>query len=350
MTTPAIAVIGAGYWGPNLIRNLQAHPAWDLRWVCDLDAERAGRVVGNAPGVRITTDLNDVLDDPDVIAVAVATPAATHTAVVMACLEAGRHVLVEKPLAPSLAEGRKLVQLADDRDLVLMCDHTYCYTPAVLKIRDLVAGGDLGDIQYFDSVRVNLGLIQSDIDVLWDLGPHDLSILDFILPVDMRPRRVAAHGADPVGAGHLCVGYLTLPLNETAVAHIHLNWLSPVKVRTTLIGGSRRMVVWDDLNPAQRISVYDRGVDVQTGSTGDARRQAHVAYRLGDMVAPALPETEALQGVVGEFAAAIDEHRAPLTDGRAGLRVLELLEAAGRSLELGGGFVDIGEEASWTAS
>ena len=343
MTTSGIAVIGAGYWGPNLIRNLLSHPDWDLRWVCDLDAERAARVVGHAPGVQITTDLNDVLDDPAVIAVAVATPAATHTAVVMAALEAGRHVLVEKPLAPSLAEGRKLVELAEERDLVLMCDHTYCYTPAVQKIRDLVAAGDLGDIQYFDSVRVNLGLIQSDIDVLWDLGPHDLSILDFILPEDLRPQRVAAHGADPVGAGHLCVGYLTLPLNETAVAHIHLNWLSPVKVRTTLIGGSRRMVVWDDLNPAQRISVYDRGVDVQAAS-GDARRQAQVAYRLGDMVAPALPETEALQGVVGELAAAIREHRAPLTDGRAGLRVLELLEAAGRSVELGGGFVDIGED------
>ncbi len=343
MTTRGIAVVGAGYWGPNLIRNLQAHPAWDLRWVCDLDAERATRVAGHLPGVRITPDLSDVLDDPEVGAIAVATPAATHTAVVMAALEAGRHVLVEKPLAPSLAEGRKLVELADDRGLVLMCDHTYCYTPAVLKIRELVAGGELGEIQYFDSVRVNLGLIQSDIDVLWDLGPHDLSILDFILPEAMRPHRVAAHGADPVGAGHLCVGYLTLPLNDTTVAHIHLNWLSPVKVRTTLIGGSRHMVVWDDLNPAQRLSIYDRGVDV-AARQGDVRRQAQVAYRLGDMVAPALPEAEALQGVVGEFAAAIAEHRAPLTDGRAGLRVLELLEAAGRSVELGGGFVDIGED------
>ncbi len=341
--TMGVAVIGAGYWGPNLIRNLQAHPEWDLRWVCDLDAERAQRVVGHAPGVRVTTSLDDVLDDPEVIAVAVATPAATHTAVVLGCLEAGRHVLVEKPLAPSLAEGRKLVEVAEDRGLVLMCDHTYCYTPAVLKIRELVQSGELGDIQYFDSVRVNLGLVQSDIDVLWDLGPHDLSILDFILPEAMRPQKVAAMGADPVGAGHLCVGYLTMPLGEDAMAHVHLNWLSPKKVRTTLIGGSRRMVVWDDLDPSQRVSIYDRGVEM-TECGGDARRQAQVAYRLGDMVAPSLPEAEALQGVVGELAAAIREERAPKTDGRSGLRVLELLEAAGRSLELGGGFVDIGED------
>jgi len=344
MTVKGIAVIGAGYWGPNLIRNLQAHPEWDLRWVCDLDSERAARAVGQAPGVRVTTSLDDVLDDPAVVAVAVATPAATHTAVVLSSLEAGRHVLVEKPLAPSLAEGQKLVEVAEDRGLVLMCDHTYCYTPAVLKIRELVRGGELGDIQYFDSVRVNLGLVQNDIDVLWDLGPHDLSILDFILPEDMRPTSIAATGADPVGAGHLCVGYLTMPLGDKAVAHVHLNWLSPKKVRTTLIGGSRRMVVWDDLDPSQRVSVYDRGVELQ-GTQGDARRQAQVAYRLGDMVAPALPEREALQGVAGEFASAIAEHRAPLTDGRSGLRVLELLEAAGRSLEQGGGFVNIGAES-----
>ncbi len=339
-----VAVIGAGYWGPNLIRTFLANPDWDLRWVVDRDEERANSAIRHTTGVRVSRDLADALDDPGVQAIAVATPAGTHTEVALAALDSGRHVLVEKPLASSLADGRKLVMVAEQRELVLMCDHTYCYTPAVLKIRELVETGELGDIQYVDSVRVNLGLVQADIDVLWDLGPHDLSILDFILPAHMRPRRIGAFGADPVGAGHLCVGYLTMPLGGDAVAHVHLNWLSPTKVRTTLIGGSKKMIVWDDVNPAQLLSVYDRGVDLTAPADGDARHQAHIAYRLGDMVAPSLPEREPLQGVVAEFSEAIREHRPALTDGRAGLRVLELLDAASRSLELGGAFVDVEDD------
>ncbi len=285
-----------------------------------------------------------MLDDPDVHAVAVATPAGTHTEVVLAALESGRHVLVEKPLAASLADGRKLVAAAEQRGLVLMCDHTYCYTPAVMKIRELIESGEIGEIQYVDSVRVNLGLVQADIDVLWDLGPHDLSILDFILPADIRPTRISAFGADPVGAGHPCLGYLTMPLGGDAVAHVHVNWLSPTKVRTTLIGGSKKMIVWDDVKPGQLLSVYDRGVDLTERSEGDDRHQAHIAYRLGDMVAPSLPEREALQGAVAEFGAAIREGRPALTDGRAGLRVLQLLDAASRSIDLGGMFVDVEDE------
>ena len=335
-----VAVIGAGYWGPNLIRSFLGNPDWDLRWVVDRDEERAQSALRRAVGARATDDLADALDDPEVGAVAVATPAGTHTDVVLAALESGRHVLVEKPLAASLADGRKLVSVAEQRGLVLMCDHTYCYTPAVLKIRDLISSGEIGEIQYVDSVRINLGLVQADIDVLWDLGPHDLSILDFILPPDLRPRRIAAFGADPVGAGHPCLGYLTMPLGGDAVAHVHVNWLSPTKVRTTLIGGSRKMIVWDDVNPAQLLSIYDRGVEL-TEPDGDARHQAQIAYRLGDMVAPSLPEREPLQAVVAEFRDAIDQGRPALTDGRSGLRVLELLDAAARSLDLGGAFVDV---------
>jgi predicted dehydrogenase len=337
-----IAVVGAGYWGPNLIRNFLADPDFELRWVIDRDEERARAALRNAPAVRVGGDVADALDDPGVVAVAVATPAGTHTDVVLAALESGRHVLVEKPLASTLAEGQKLVTVAEDRGLVLMCDHTYCYTPAVLKIRELIAAGELGEIQYVDSVRVNLGLIQSDIDVLWDLGPHDLSILDFILPAHQRPTRVAAFGADPVGAGQNCLGYLTMPLGGGGLAHVHVNWLSPRKVRTTLIGGSKRMIVWDDLNPSQLVSVYDRGVDLGAVIEGEARHQATIAYRLGDMVAPALREQEPLRGVISELGAAIREGRPAATDGRAGLRVLELLDAASRSLELGGPFVDVG--------
>ncbi len=272
---------------------------------------------------------------------AVATPAATHSAIVRAALESGRHVLVEKPLAATVEEAEGLVRLAAERGLVLMCDHTYCYTPAVRKIRELVAAGELGDIQYVDSVRINLGLIQPDIDVIWDLAPHDLSILDFVLPAGSRPTAVAALGADPVGAGRACVAYLTLPLAGGAIAHAHVNWLSPTKIRTMIIGGSRRMLVWDDLSTTQRVSLYDRGVDLSATIPPDARTATLVSYRLGEMTAPALTEREALSMVVAELAAAIRERRQPLTDGPSGLRVIQALDAASRSLAMGGALIDL---------
>ncbi len=327
-----VAVIGAGYWGPNLVRNFLAFPGADLRWVCDLDLDRAGRVIGRRSTVGTTDSLDEVLQDPEVEAVAVATPVATHAEITLACLDAGRHVLVEKPLALSVAEGEKLVARAAELGLVLMCDHTYCFTPAVRRIRELIRDGTLGDIRYFDSVRINLGVIRDDIDVFWDLAPHDLSILDFILPEGCSPVAVAAQGADPIGAGHPCVGYLTLLLPGGGIAHIHVNWLSPTKTRTTMVGGSRRILVWDDLNPAQRLSLYDSGVELNGRSGDDARRDILVSYRVGDMVAPALVEREALGAVVEEFVSAIDEGRPAVTDGPSGLLILKILEAASRSL------------------
>jgi predicted dehydrogenase len=329
-----VAVIGAGYWGPNLVRNFQASQAFRLRYVCDLDLARAQRVLGNYSTVQATSDLQAILDDPSVGAVAVATPAGTHADIALAVLRSGKHVLVEKPLAATAEQGRRVVEEADARGLTLMCDHTYCYTPAVAHIREVLRSGEIGELQYFDSVRINLGLVQRDIDVIWDLGPHDLSVLDFVLPAGVRPVAVAAHGGDPVGAGRACLAYLTLTLSNGAIAHVHVNWLSPIKVRTTIIGGSKRTVVWDDLNPTQRVSIFDRGVDVampdELGS--DQRRDMLVSYRSGDMVAPAFTEREALRSVVEQFATSIRTGQAPVTDGRAGLRVLELLEAASRSL------------------
>jgi predicted dehydrogenase len=338
-----VAVIGAGYWGPNLVRNLAANAEFELRWVCDLDEDRARKALGPMSAVRVATTIDDVLADPDVAAVAVATPAASHLGVAGAALAAGKHVLVEKPLASSYGEALSLVEEADRRGLTLMCDHTYCYTPAVGKIREVVHSGLLGDVQYVDSVRVNLGLVRRDIDVLWDLAPHDLSILDFILPEGCRPQAVAAHGADPIGAGRACIAYLILQLTGGAIAHAHVNWLSPTKIRTTIIGGSKRTLVWDDLHPTQRISIFDRGVDLTVAEElrDDERREAMVSYRLGDMVAPALPEREGLAGAVEEFAAAIREGRKPLTDGRSGLRVLDVLEAASASLEYKGAVVPL---------
>ena len=343
-----LAVVGAGYWGPNLVRTALATPTIRLEWLCDLDLDRARAVLGPCTTVRSTDSYEEVLADPAVSAVAVATPAATHFDLVRAALEAGKHVLVEKPLTPSFAEGAKLAALARRSGLVLMCDHTYCYTPAVQRIRELIQGGHIGEVQFVDSVRINLGLVQSDVDVLWDLAPHDLSILDFVLPDGVVPVAVAAHIGDPIRAGRACLAYLSVWLSNGALAHVHVNWLSPTKIRTTVFGGSRKTIVWDDMNPAGRLAVHDRGVDRLEAGTlpQDQRRQALIAYRTGDTLVPALPEREALMSVIAEFSAAISEDRAPLTGADAGLRVLALLEAASRSADAGGVQIHLTEAAT----
>jgi predicted dehydrogenase len=330
-------VVGAGYWGPNLARNFRSSPEWELAGICDLDRARAETLADTLGGVPVVTDLHELLADPELDAIAVATPARTHHAVVLSALRAGKHVVVEKPLADSRERGLEMVREADDRGLVLMADHTYCYTPAVMKIRELIAEGRLGDILFIDSVRINLGLVQPDVDVFWDLAPHDLSIMDFVLPGGLNPTSAAAQGADPLGAGKSCVGYLSLPLEGGAIAHVHVNWLSPTKIRQMVIGGTKQTLVWDDLNPQQRISVYDRGVDLPRASTSAAdRAAATVSYRLGDTWSPALPEREALSSMAAEFAESIRGGRSPRTDGLAGLRVLSVLEAASRSLSSAG--------------
>ena len=348
MLPMGLAVVGAGYWGPNLVRTALTTPALQLEWLCDLDEERARAVLGHYTTVKATASYESVLADPAVAAVAIATPAATHFDLVRAALEAGKHVLVEKPLTASVSDGEKLAGLAQQAGLVLMCDHTYCYTPTVRRIRELIRGGEVGDVQFVDSVRINLGLVQPDVDVLWDLAPHDLSILDFVLPEDVVPVAVAAHTGDPIGAGRACLGYLTVWLSTGALAHVHVNWLSPTKIRTTVFGGSRRTIVWDDMNPSARLMLHDRGVDrAPTGSLApDDRRQALISYRIGDIHVPALPEREALSSVMSEFAGAIAERRPPLTDAGAGIRVLQLLEAASRSAEEGGIRVPVGRGAA----
>ncbi|UOE42760.1 Gfo/Idh/MocA family protein [Agromyces larvae] len=331
-----VAVVGAGYWGPNLARNFQYSPHWRLESICDLDGDRANALAMRLGGARVTTSIAEVLADPAVDAIAVATPARTHYGIAMAAMEAGKHVVVEKPLADSVDRANEMVAAADAAGVTLMTDHTYCYTPAVLKMRELISDGHLGDILYIDSVRINLGLIQPDVDVFWDLAPHDLSIMDFLLPGGLDPVSVTAVGADPLGAGKACVGYLSMELLNGAIGHAHVNWLSPTKIRQMVIGGSRRTLVWDDLNPQQRISVYDRGIDFADPSLAQAdRRAALVSYRLGDTWSPALKEREALEAMVAEFAGAIQERRRPRTDGHAGLRVLATLDAAARSLATG---------------
>jgi predicted dehydrogenase len=348
ITPIGMAVIGAGYWGPNLVRTVLATADLRLQWLCDLDIERARTTLGPYTTVRATSSYDEVLADPGVAAVAIATPAATHFDLVRAALDAGKHVLVEKPLTSSAAEGDKLAALARRSGLVLMCDHTYCYTPAVRRIRDLVRGGEIGEVQFVDSVRINLGLVQPDVDVLWDLAPHDLSILDFVLPDDVRPVAVAAHTSDPIEARRACVAYLSVWLSNGALAHVHVNWLSPTKIRTTVFGGSRRTIVWDDTNPAGRLAIHDRGVDRLEADSlrGAERHQALISYRTGDTLVPALPEREALMSVMAEFSAAIADSRPALTDAEAGLRVLQLLEAASRSADSGGARVALNGTSS----
>jgi predicted dehydrogenase len=346
-----VAVVGAGYWGPNLARNFRASPDWDLAAICDLDVARAQRVADSVGGVPVTPSLDEVLADSSIDAVAIATPARTHHPIVLAALDAGKHVIVEKPLADTREKGTEMVERARERGLVLMADHTYCYTPAVLKIRELIADDFLGDILFVDSVRINLGLIQPDVDVFWDLAPHDLSIMDFVLPGGLDASTVAAHGADPLRTGKSCVGYLAMPLEGGAIAHVHVNWLSPTKIRQMVIGGTKRTLVWDDLNPQQRVSVYDRGVDLalQSKETADTRA-SNISYRLGDTWAPALPEREALANVAAEFAASINERRSARTSGESGLRVLSVLEAATASLGASGAPVPIQTYAKKEAS
>ena len=333
-----IGVIGCGYWGPNLIRNFVTFPGTELVWACDLDEIRLQKVLRPYPSVQQTTDLEEVLKDDGVDAIAIATPVHTHFPIAKACLESGKHVLIEKPLASSVAQGEELVNLAEKNNLRLMCDHTFCYTGAVRKIRDIVKSGTLGELLYFDSVRVNLGLFQQDVNVVWDLAPHDLSIVDFV--VDEKPVLVSAHGVSHAGNDIENIAYISLGYQNSFIAHFHVNWLSPVKVRKTMIAGSEKMLVWNDLDQAEKIKIYDKGIKVKQGER-EQKERLLVSYRSGDMYAPRIDQVEALSLMVKEFADCIQENRPALTDGDAGLRVLRILDAANRSIKADGANVRI---------
>ena len=320
-----VALIGAGYWDKNLVRNLRDHNNFELRYIVD-QPNHNFQIRGDEV---LTSDIRNILSDDKVDLVAVATPPDTHESIALEVIQAGKHVLIEKPLATSVAGGRKLVDAASAANVTLMCDHTYCYSPAVDYIKNAIEHGVLGDVIFIDSTRINLGLIQTKADVLWDLAPHDLSILDFILPSNSSPIAVSAVGADPLGIGVDCVSHLNLYLQKETIAHIHVNWLSPTKVRQFVIGGTKKMIVWDDLNPNQRISVYDKGVSLnQAMENPEELHKTSIAYRTGGLESPALPEVEALKLVLDELHESITSGRPPRTDGRSGLRVLQILELA----------------------
>ena len=323
-----VAVVGYGYWGPNLVRNFMEVPETRLDWVCDLDEGLLGKAKARYPTIRPTGDLGEVLGDPGVDAVAIATPVFTHFELGMRALKAGKNVLLEKPLAATSDEAARLVEEADRRGLLLMVDHTFPYTGAVRKIREMTAAGELGDLYYYDSVRVNLGLFQHDVDVIWDLAVHDLSIMDHVLP--NAPVAVAATGMSHVKDQPENVAYLTLFFESNLIAHVHVNWLAPVKVRQVLIGGSKRMIVYNDLEPSEKIRIYDKGVMIETNP--DNIYNMRVGYRTGDMWAPNLDSTEALRRLVGHFAACLKGEETPITSAESGLRVVRTMEAATESM------------------
>jgi len=333
-----VGIIGLGYWGPNLLRNVADLPGARLVCASDLRADRLDAAAARYPWMRTTRDAAGLIADPAIDAVAIATPVSTHFELAMAALKAGKHVLVEKPLASSSEQGRRLIEEAERRRLVLMVDHTFVYTGAVHKMASLVSSGELGELYYYDSVRVNLGLFQHDVNVIWDLAVHDLSIMDHVLP--LKPRAVSATGISHVAGGHENIAYLTLFFDTTFIAHIHVNWLAPVKVRRTLLGGSQRMIVYDDLEPSEKLKVYDRGITVN--SNPENIYEILVGYRSGDMWAPRLETAEALRTEIAHFLDCIERGAGPLTDGVSGLRVVELVEAASASMASRGRPVELG--------
>ncbi|HEX5708810.1 MAG TPA: Gfo/Idh/MocA family oxidoreductase [Pyrinomonadaceae bacterium] len=332
-----VGVIGYGYWGPNLVRNFMEAPGSAVVAVSDLSAERLAPLAARYPAVRTTTDYRELLADARVEAVVIATPVASHFELAMAALASGKHVLVEKPLAADSGQALLLVEEAERRGLVLMVDHTFIYTGAVRKIRELISGGALGEIYYYDSVRINLGLFQHDVNVIWDLAVHDLSIMDYVLPA--RPVAVSATGISHLPGQPENVAYITLFFPERQIAHVHVNWLTPVKVRRTLIGGSEKMIVYDDLEPSEKLKVYDKGVTV--GQHPEDVYELLVSYRSGDMWAPRFDTTEALRTEAAHFVECVRAGARPETDGEAGLRIVRIMEAAEQSLRARGQLVEL---------
>lgn len=338
-----VGVIGYGYWGPNIVRSLQRINGAQVEVVCDKSPDMLKRVAGAHPGIRVTSDANEVLRSKEIDVVAVVTPVWTHYELTKAALENGKHVFVEKPFTSNSEQAEELTNLAEQKGLVLMVDHTFLFTGAVRKIRQLVDDGTLGRLYYYDSTRVNLGLFQHDVNVIWDLAPHDLSIMDYLLGG-------AAEAVSATGQRHVNgvedVAYMTVYYPDKVIAHINVNWLSPVKIRTTLIGGEKKMVVWNDLQADEKVKVYDRGVDIKSR---EGVYEALVSYRSGDMWSPQIEQTEALKVEMDHFVDCITNRKRPINDGQAGWRVVRILEAANRSLKKRGEIVELAD-ANWESS
>jgi predicted dehydrogenase len=331
-----IGVIGYGYWGPNLVRNYVANPGCEVVCVCDQSAKRLAAARASYPGVRVTTDAQELISDPTIDAVIVATPVSTHFELAMAALKAGKHVLVEKPIASTAEQAQRMIDEAARRGLILLVDHTFVYTGAVRKMRELVRSPEFGAIRYYDSTRVNLGLFQHDVNVLWDLAVHDLSIMANIL--ESAPVAVSATGQSHMAGMPEFAAFLTVFFGDV-IAHINVNWLSPVKIRRTLIGGANQMIVYDDLETSEKIKRYDKGITVT--ETPEDVRKLLISYRTGDLWSPKVDDTEALAAEAAHFLACIRGDEQPITGGEAGLQLVRILEAADRSLAQRGAPVEL---------
>lgn len=330
-----IGIVGYGYWGPRIARNFQGLSGCELSVICDQSEQALRRAQSAHPGVSVTRDAGDVLCSPCIDAVAVITPVWTHHELAKAALENGKHVFVEKPFTSTVAQAEELIEIAERKKLNIMVDHTFLFTGAVKKIRELIDQGTLGELYYYDSTRVNLGLFQHDVNVLWDLAPHDLSIMDYL--ISAKPDVVIATGQNHLN-GHEDVAYLTVYFDNSVIAHINVNWLSPVKVRTTLLGGEKKMLVWNDLEADEKVKVYDKGVSI---ANGEGVYNLLVSYRSGDMWSPKLDQTEALNMEAKYFVRCIESGDTPFNGGAAGLRVVRLLEAAEQSLKARGRAVPV---------
>ena len=328
-----IGVIGYGYWGPNVVRNFHNNPNASVVSVCDLSVKSLERVHRIYPSIETTTDPADILNNPSVDAVAIVTPISQHFPLAKRALESGKHVFVEKPFTRRASEAEQLIELADRKNLRIMVDHTFLFNGAVRKIRELIDSGTLGNLYYYDSTRVNLGLFQNDANVVWDLAPHDLSIIDHLIAG--APEAIVATGERHVN-GVEDMAFITMYFPDKVIAHLNLNWLSPVKVRTTLIGGEKKMLLWNDLEADEKIKVYDKGVDRPNASAGYDLR---VSYRAGDLWAPRVEQVEALTLEVQYFVECILGGKNPFNDGNAGLRVVQMLEAIDRSMVQNGKMV-----------
>ena len=332
-----IGVVGYGYWGPNLVRNFVQTSNAQVVAVCDQRADRRALVESLYPNITTMSDAATLFTNPRIDAVAIATPVSVHYELALQALQAGKHVLLEKPFTATVAQAEHLIEEAERRNLVLMVDHTFLYTGAVRKIHELVSTGSVGKLYYYDSVRINLGLFQHDVNVLWDLAVHDLAIMDYVL--GMQPDAVAATGVAHIPGKPENMAYLTCFFPNNLIAHFHVNWLAPVKVRRTLVGGSERMVVYDDLEPSEKVKVYDKGVTLS--SRPEDIYQLLVGYRSGDMWAPQVNLTEALQIEAQHFIDCIMQKSRPISDGVAGWRITRILEAATRSIAQRGQPIDL---------
>ena len=323
-----IAVIGFGYWGPNIVRNFSNHPECKVKYICDLDGDARERAASNYPNIEIIDDPNIIFTDSEIDIVAIVTPVSMHYQLAKNALKAGKHIFLEKPMVETLSQADDLIRIAKEKNLIGVVDHTFLFTAAVMKIKEIVDSGEIGDITYFDSVRVNLGLFQHDVDVIWDLAPHDLSILFHLM--DKWPNAVTANGVSHLDNGLVDVAYLTLHYDRNMIANFHVNWLSPVKVRKILIGGTKKMIVFDDMDPSEKIKVYDKGIDV---TKPEEIHKLLVKYRSGDMLAPNISPTEALKLEVNDFIEQVksgtSESNNTLIHGR---EVVGILEASNRSL------------------